>query len=248
MLIKIFKYGKIVPTIMITQLVFVGHHKERVLESVRALRELPVSKIVLFVGEEDLPGEERARMTAEEIKNDLEAIYDVEIARINKKNVIKASEQLVDLIIRERRRGKDIVINASGSLRTLAIAGYIAACITRSKIFTSIPRYDKVGEEVGIEEIIEVPTLLVNFFGEEQMEILEAIEDGVDSLDELIERTNPGIKKGSEEFFKERSRLSHHITKLGRSGAVRKVRVGRNIRIELTPLGRLLVRGAGNET
>ncbi|MDK2877121.1 MAG: CRISPR-associated protein Csa3, partial [Archaeoglobaceae archaeon] len=44
---------------MITQFVFVGHKKERILESIRALREQPVSKIVLFVGEEDLPGEEK---------------------------------------------------------------------------------------------------------------------------------------------------------------------------------------------
>jgi len=54
-------------TIVITQLVFVGHHKERLLESIRALRELPVTKIILFVGEEELPGERRARETAEEM-------------------------------------------------------------------------------------------------------------------------------------------------------------------------------------
>lgn len=67
---------------MITQLVFVGHHGERVLESIRALRELPVSKIILFVGEEELPGEKKARETAEWLKRELEVIWDVEIERI----------------------------------------------------------------------------------------------------------------------------------------------------------------------
>jgi CRISPR-associated protein Csa3 len=35
------------------QIVFVGHHKERLLESIRALREYPVSKIILAVGQQD---------------------------------------------------------------------------------------------------------------------------------------------------------------------------------------------------
>jgi CRISPR-associated protein Csa3 len=67
----------------------------------------------------------------------------------------------------------------------------------------------------------------------------------VNALDELIEKLNPGMDRGSEEFFKERSRLSHHIAKLERIGAVRKVKVGRNVRIELTTLGVFLVKGAG---
>ncbi|MDK2796409.1 MAG: CRISPR-associated protein Csa3, partial [Archaeoglobaceae archaeon] len=124
---------------MITQFVFVGHKKERILESIRALREQPVSKIVLFVGEEDLPGEEKARRVAEELKKDLETIYDVEIGKIDKRNVIKAAKQLIEMIRREKEWGKKVLLNASGSLRSVAIAAYIAACVTNSRIITSIP-------------------------------------------------------------------------------------------------------------
>lgn len=225
---------------MITQFVFVGHHKERLLESIRALRTLPVEKIVLFVGDRDLPGEDKVRKVAEDLKKELKVIWDVEIAEIDKKNVIRAVTQLISAINCEKREGKDVVINASGSLRTLAIAGYIAACVTRSRIFTSIPKYDEKGEEVGIEEIIEIPTLPIDFPSEELMEIVEAINGGVDSLDELVFRLNPNIKKGSEEFQKERSRISHHLSKLERLGLIKKDKFGRNVKIRLTPLGRFL--------
>lgn len=225
---------------MITQFVFVGHHKERLLESIRALRTLPVEKIVLFVGDRDLPGEDKVRKVAEDLKKELKVIWDVEIAEIDKKNVIRAVTQLISAINCEKREGKDVVINASGSLRTLAIAGYIAACVTRSRIFTSIPKYDEKGEEIGIEEIIEIPTLPIDFPSEELMEIVEAINGGVDSLDELVFRLNPNIKKGSEEFQKERSRISHHLSKLERLGLIKKAKLGRNVKIRLTPLGRFL--------
>jgi CRISPR-associated protein Csa3 len=230
---------------VITQLVFVGHHKERLLESIKATRELPTAKIILFVGEEELAGEERVREVADELKKELEVVWDVEISRIDKRNTIRAALQLIEKIKEEELAGRGVIINASGSLRNLAIAGYIAACVTNSRIFTSIPKYDEKWDEVGIEEIIEIPTLPIDFPAEEQMEILSAINGGVDALDELINRLNPGIKKDSEEFTKERSRVSHHIAKLERLGAVRKIKRGRNVRIELTALGQFLIGGVG---
>lgn len=124
---------------------------------------LPISKIVLFVGEDELPGEKRAREVAEELKDDLSTVWDVGISRVDKRNVIRAAIQLIEEIKREKGERKEVLINASGSLCTLAIAGYIAACVTNSRIFTSIPKYNEKEEEVGIEEIIEIPTLPIDF-------------------------------------------------------------------------------------
>lgn len=232
---------------MPTQIVFVGHHKDRLIESIRALRELPTTKVILTVGEEELPGESKVRRIAEEIRREIEAVWDVETRKINKRNVIKAALQLIEIIRGEKQHGREVVINASGSLRTLAIAGYIAACVTDSRIFTSIPKYNEREEEIGIEEVIEIPTLPVDFPAKEQLAILQAIDGGVNALDELIKRLNPQMEGKGEDFFRERSRVSHHLSKLEKIGAVRKVKVGRNVRIELTPLGEFLVGGGGGE-
>ncbi len=222
---------------MATQIVFVGHHKTRLLESIRALREYPVRKIILAVGEQDSSGERKARKIAEELAKELKTVWDTEIVEIDKKNIIRATSQLVSLI---KREGEDVILNVSGSLRTFAIAAYIAACITGSRIITSIPRYDENDNEVGVEEIIELPILPIDFPGKEQIEIISAINGGINSLDELVFRLNPGIKKGSREFKSERSRLSHHISKLEKAGFVRREKVGRNVRIELTSLGSII--------
>ncbi len=225
---------------MITQVVFVGLHKERLVESIRALREEPVGKIILMVGEQELPAESKVKKLAEELKKELETVYDVEIDKIDKKNTLRAAKQLVDLIKKEKENGNDVLLNASGSLRNVSIAAYIAACVTNSRIITSIPKYDEKENEIGIEEILEIPLIPVMLLPKEQIQIIRAIDGGVDSLDELILRLNPGINKGDEKFMKERSRISHHLSKLEDMGFVRRQKAGRNVRIERTPIAEII--------
>jgi CRISPR-associated protein Csa3 len=223
-----------------TQILFVGHHKERLIESIKTIREYPVSRIILAVGQQDSSGEKKARKIAEELKNELKTVFDVEITEIDKKNVMRAALQIADLINAEKNRGNSIILNVSGSLRTFAIAAYIAACVTNSKVISSIPRYDKEDNEVGIEEIVEIPVLPIDFPGKEQLEIISAINDGIESLDELVLKLNPDIKRNTKEFRSERSRLSHHIAKLEETGLVTRQKVGRNVRIMLTELGKIV--------
>ena len=228
----------------LTQILFVGHTKERLVESIRALRELPVTRIILAVGKPDTSGERIAKRIAEELKNELKTVFEVEIVEIDKMNVMNAVIELANIIEKEKEKGGEAILNVSGSLRTFAIAAYIAACITSSRVFSSIPRYDEEENEIGIEEVVEIPVLPVEFPGKEQLEVITAIDGGVSSLDELVLRLNPGIEKGSKEFRSERSRLSHHIAKLEKAGFVRRRKMGRQVRIELTELGEAIVRAS----
>ncbi|MFO7966773.1 MAG: DUF6293 family protein [Archaeoglobaceae archaeon] len=221
---------------MTIQIVFVGHHKKRLMESIRALREYPVSKIILAVGEQRSRGEEIARKVAQEIEEEVKAVWDVEVTEVDKKDTIKAASQLVQLINAQK---EDVILNVSGSLRTFSIAAYIAASVTESRMISSIPKYDENDEEVGIEEVVEVPILPVHLPGKEQMDIINAI-DGEKTLDELVFKLNPDIKKDSQEFKSERSRISHHIAKLEDVGFVRRRKEGRNVKIVNTELGRIV--------
>ncbi len=227
-----------------THIVFVGHHKEKLLESIKALRNHPAMKVILAVGQQESSGERKARKIAEELKKELETVYDVDIAEIDKKNVVNAASQLVELVKSEKKKGNDVVLNISGSLRTFAVAAYIAACVTGASIITSIPRYEG-DDEVGIEEIIEIPILPISLPGREQLEILSSIGEGVDSLDDLILRLNSDMEKDSKEFRTERSRLSHHLAKLERSGFISRKKAGRNVRIEPTDLGKIVMEALG---
>ncbi|MDD3406702.1 MAG: helix-turn-helix domain-containing protein [Methanomicrobium sp.] len=47
----------------------------------------------------------------------------------------------------------------------------------------------------------------------------------------------PSMRKYSDEFYKERSRLSHHLKVLEKNGFVVKNKIGRKISINLSELG-----------
>lgn len=249
-----------------TALVFIGHTKERIIESIRSIRTYSVGKIVLVVGEQESTGEQKARQIAEELTEDLSTFFDVETIHIDKKDVMRAAQQLTTKIRIEQNDGSEALLNMSGSLRTFSIAAYIAGCVTRSKMVTAIPEYDNEGNEIGIEDIIDLPALPINILKDEQLRILATLgEDGnnsekiltrkkkrfepvepksmiggVASLDELVILLNPKIEKGTDAFAKERSRLSHHLKNFETMGLVTKTKSGKNIGVKLTELGEIM--------
>ena len=249
-----------------TALVFIGHTKERIIESI--LRPFSIDKIILVVGEQESTGEVKAREIADELTMDLKTFFDVETTRIDKKDVIRAAQQITRIIRNEQASGSDVLLNMSASLRTFSIAAYIAGCITQSKMFTAIPEYDENDYEIGIEDIIELPTLPLNTLREEQLRILAALGEGsseskptnsrkkkgvvvsettsrsggVASLDELVLKLNPKkITKGTDAFATERSRLSHHLKNFESMGLVTKTKSGKNVEVRLTGLGEMFV-------
>ncbi len=210
------------------------------MDSIKMLSNYPVGRIILVVGEQLSSGERRSRALAEEMMDELGQIFEVEIVAIDKKDITRSSVQIVNLIRSEMDCGNDVIVNISGSLRTFAVSGYIAGSITGCKVITSIPQYDESGEETGVEEIVEIPTLPVCFLRDEQMKIVAAVEGGVNSLDELIIRLNPSIIKYSDDFYKERSRVSHHLKVLEDNGFIVKKRNGRQINVTLSELGNIM--------
>jgi CRISPR-associated protein Csa3 len=219
------------------------------------------------VGEQESTGEQKARGIAEELTLDLATFFDVETIRIDKKDVMRAAQQITGIIRNEQASGRDVLLNMSASLRTFSIAAYIAGCITRSKMISAIPKYDKDDNEVGIEDIIDLPALPINTLKGEQLRILTALRrdrseppatasrkkkadrgsettsrlGGVASLDELVLLLDPKIKKGTDAFSTERSRLSHHLKNFESIGLVTKVKSGKNVGVRLTGLGEMFV-------
>jgi len=223
-----------------TAIVFVGHTKERLIESIRSSRKFSIEKIILVTGEQESTGEVKSRHVAEELATDLRPFFDIAIIAVDKKDIMRAAGQITDLVRAEQAQSNDVLINVSGSLRTFAIAAYISGCITRSRIITAIPKYDRHDNEIGIEDLIELPPLPLLILKEEQRRILAGIGDGVSSLDDLVLRMNPKIKKNSDAFAKERSRLSHHLKNFEEIGLVIKEKSGKNVAVQLTALGKVV--------
>ncbi|MDI9633588.1 MAG: DUF6293 family protein [Methanolinea sp.] len=225
-----------------THIVFVGHHKERLMESIRSLRKYPVERVILVLGEDDTSGERISRNVASRVKAELAPLYAVSMATVDKRDVVRAASQLVDMILKEKRAGARCILNMSGSLRTFAIAAYIAGCITGSPMITSIPRYDEEDREVGVEEIIELPRIPVQFPRKDQAEVLAAIAGGSETFEEVVARVNPRAGESAEEMARERSRVSHHVKRIEELGLVTREKAGKQVVLSLSPLGRLFAK------
>jgi len=221
-------------------IVFVGHYKDRLIESIRHLREYPIERIILVVGKQKSTGERKSQDVAEELKQDLAQLFDVSIIKVDKEDVMLAASTLTSIIRKEQAAGNNVVLNLSGSLRTFSIAGYISGCMTQSRAITVIPKYNDDDEEIGIESIIDLPILPVTPLRKEHVDIISAIDKGVSSLDELVFRMNPNMKRTSEEFPRERSRLSHHVKNFESMGLIVKEKTGKNVGIKVTALGEMI--------
>ncbi len=223
-----------------THIVFVGHHKERLMESITRFKKHPLHRVILVIGVDEISGEKISRKVAMSVRNELTPLCEVSITKVDKRNVMVAAAQIVDIIQKEESAGNTCVLNMSGSLRTYAVAAYIAGCLTRTMMFTSIPRYNEQDQEVGVDEIIDLPAIPVEYPKKDQVQLLESIRTGSGFLEDLILQFNPELDRTSDEFSNERSRLTHHLKKLEDRGFVIKEKSGKNVLFRLSPLGEVV--------
>lgn len=173
-----------------SHIIFVGLDKEWLIASIKQQKILPDEHILLVLGEQNLPGEETAQMVAEEIKNDLGHLFKIEIFHVDKVEVIRAAGQIIDLIYQEKLHGNRIVLNASGSLRTFAIAAYIAGCLTQVRIFTAISDYTSSEVKDTVLKLVELPTLPIELPKERPLRVLKLINNGITTITGIIQELN----------------------------------------------------------
>jgi CRISPR-associated protein Csa3 len=173
-----------------SHIIFVGLDKEWLIASIKQQKILPDEHILLVLGEQDLPGEETVQMVAEEIKSELGHLFKIKIFHVDKIDVIRAAGQITDLINQEKAYGNNIVLNASGSLRTFAIAAYIAGCLTQVRIFTAISDYVSSEVKDTALKLVELPTLPIELPKEHPLRILNLINTGTTTITGIIQQLN----------------------------------------------------------
>ena len=222
---------------MYTEIVFVGMDKDKILKSIRSLDKYPVKKIILVkVGCDDSATEDKINSIVDEIKTLLEPIFEVRVGDIRRNDIEKSVLKLVDMIKNE----ENVILNISCDTRIPTIIAYIAASATGAKLITPIPKYDENMNEADIKGIAEVPVLLMDTPRRSQKKIMEAIGDGVNSLDSLVYKINGDIEKSAHVFLKERARLSHHLSSLEKKGFVIRRRMGKHLVVKPTTLGKVM--------
>ncbi|HJK84940.1 MAG TPA: DUF6293 family protein [Methanocorpusculum sp.] len=223
-----------------THVVFVGPERDFLMGSISLLREVGFSRIVLVTGNDPkFSGEALVQKTTKALSRDLGIFWPVTIVEVSKSSVMDAANQILTLINDERALGNDVLLNVAGALQPLAMSAYIAASMSRVRVVSAHPQFSDDGAIVGATEIVEIPVLPIGYPGSEQQLLISRIGDGVESLDSLIYLMFPEIDKNSKRFRSERSRLSHHLSKLEAGGFIVKTKYGRKISIHLTCLGQM---------
>ncbi|MBN2251972.1 MAG: hypothetical protein JW724_07865 [Candidatus Altiarchaeota archaeon] len=207
-----------------------------------SIRRYPVGRVVLVRGRDgSLPGAGDAEKTANTVRKDLGSVP-CEDFFVDMDDIESAALSLVDRIMKEKSTGCEVLINLSGSLRSLDVAAYLAALSTGTPAYMGLPDYKK-GTIVGVRKVVEVPLMPLKGFSSEKRDIIKALGSGKEGmmLGYLMRAVNKGRLR--EMGVSERSRLSYHLSDLKRDGLVETVKEGRQLKVFLTFAGRLYAAG-----
>jgi len=220
---------------LVTHLSVVGHHKEKIVDSIK---RYPVSRVVLLV-EED----ERMEEIAKEIEKEIHGFVETEMFVVDRENIIESALKIIELINEEKKKGYEVKLNIADATDNISVACYIAALITEVEIYSALSRVED-GKVVGVSEVYSVPLFPIKDVGEERVKILKILyESEINSMDEIIYKLNPDVKE--KELLGERARVSYHIKMLKTAGFVESQRVGKNVKLSITPLGEIYLKGKG---
>lgn len=215
----------------------VGPEKEILLESIKKSGH-PIQKVYLVLGKDkNLADEKEAYKAATEIEKTLNVLIEVEKIYVDKLNVYSAVLDMLKVIKKELSEGNDVLINATGSTKTMCIACYIASQLSGSRLYMVIP---KLGEKGAIDRVVEIPIPPLKRVGEDKIVIIKTIsgEGGeVESINKLIELLE-GKTEDQKMYMAQRARMSYHLKGLEEDGLVVMQREGKNVKIKLTELGK----------
>jgi CRISPR-associated protein Csa3 len=222
-----------------THIVPVGFTKETLVES---LRRHPVTRVILLSGDNPkIETEKRARQTIKEVKSALGSIPSEEIY-LDLNDIPGSALKVISLIHYETSNGRKVLLNLSGSLRSLDLACYMAALATKTKVYVGIPDY-KENILVGVKAVQDIPLFPIKPYMKEKKEILCCLKEGEKSLEDIIDRLRPKLKKRTQAYLTERSRISHHLKDLKEDGLADTIKEGKTIQVKLSKLGELYLEG-----
>ena len=222
-----------------THIVPVGHTKETIIES---LRRHPLGRVILVTG--DNPGvesERKARQTILEVRKALGTVPAQEVY-VNLNDIPSIALTIIEIIREEDKQGRQVLLNLSGSLRSLDIACYMAALATKSQVYVGIPSYRK-DKITGVDHIQDIPLFPTKIYQKEKKLILEKLGRQGKTLEQLTTQLKTKVKKGTQAYLTEKSRISHHIKDLKKEGLIETSREGKTLNIQLTTIGKIYVEG-----
>jgi len=216
-------------------LIPIGTGKNRLLESLKKCGH-PFHKVYLIITKSS---EDEYKRIADQIENSLRAIAEVERIYVDAVNIYAIVIELIKITRNEMKEGNIVLINVSDCPGTVSLACYIAAQLSKSKLYIGLPEY-RNNEEIGVKEVMELVFPPLKRISNDKLTIIKIIKENgnsVDSINKLIELIEGKIKD-AKKYMAQRARMSYHLKKLEDDGLIRMIREGKNVKIILTELGK----------
>lgn len=195
-------------------IIFIGHHKERLLDSIEHWKRFYFPEKLLFVyASQEFSGARRAHEVAREMQRDLQSkITEVSQLQVDALHPNIAVRQIAIHVRREQHQWQEqapqqtpndplqevppyeVVVMISGSLRIFSVVGYMLAQHLSSQLailthlVSAIPRFNDQDEEVGIERHIEIPIAPLIRLTHAEKKVIEIIGTKTITLETLAQR------------------------------------------------------------
>uniref|UniRef100_A0A7J2TI05 CRISPR locus-related DNA-binding protein n=1 Tax=Archaeoglobus fulgidus TaxID=2234 RepID=A0A7J2TI05_ARCFL len=169
---------------------------------------------------------------AESLRRTLQSLVETRTANFEGKGLYESLWAILEVIRMEKERGSTVLLNLTDADKILTLALLMAAQISGCKA------YMLLGDKAIF--IAMPPTKI---FNEERIKILKVLlsEGGVvESINRLIELVDGKIEDQKKRLA-QRARVSYYINELEENGLLKTERKGKNLKVELTELGKAYV-------
>ena len=227
-----------------TQIVLVGWDYERVLAGMRGY---PLDKLILLPTPQEereikIRGADKTSLDyAKRIKHAISDVMKIEIEThlIPAHNFEKVFKTIMSIIEKEQSKGSQVILNVSSGTKIMSAAAICAAFMRGTKTYYTIPEME-IYEAEGVKETIALPMLVgfkpLHTLSRSAMQILKVLKK-VGGRTETMKALANKLGWSKEEL----SKLSYHVSRLEAYGLIRTKRIGRELTIQLSETGFILI-------
>jgi CRISPR-associated protein Csa3 len=231
-----------------------GLEKDRVIEG---LRRYPTNHAIFIHGKtKHLKVEQLARRNTKDIQKLIKSTIRVDILELDLYDFESAFVELKSLFDDLKSQGYRIYVNISTGTRIVSAAALLAAFMTNAVPYYVIPKEYNLpkGKNVlstGTKGVVQLPSLGINTPTKKELVILDALlekgstVDRQNALMDALPKSFFGDKKDDEDqsSFKARNRAKANrvLQQLAQKGFVVMEKKGRNVSVNLTESGKILV-------
>lgn len=201
----------------------------------KGIKQLPADKVINVTGQGKLNKSlDYGTINAEDVLGDYAKVTSEDV---DMDDTFKSVRDFISLIRNEKVKSHKVFLNLTGATGDLTIVGYVASLISDTRVY-STHSIDGGDNLTNIEHKISRPFYPISKPLRDQFKLMYELGTGeANSLDELMQRIHPDLKKGSKEYIQKKEIMNDYVEIMGNNGFIEIVKTGETKVIKLSKDG-----------